>query len=280
MPILGPLDPAQRARSARGALVAAAQPVRPDHRTIATGSVQFYPTGMRRFYLYAAVAPSRRAARAFDERQVGRAAAFPADAFGGVFDATPSVADQDTTVFTVSGDDGADERALYVHRSGLVELLWALAVEQPEGRSGELALDASEIAAVLARVAAAVGRPRTPSCPARGAGGRGRPSPARRAVPSGARAAAVRAAWTGQSTSPPTSRRPMASAHGRPCGFPARPRRERSTSSLPPHRRGSARIGCATAAASWPRSRSRVSCSANCWPPTATTSSGPRSSQP
>ena len=158
MPILGPLDPAQLARSARGALVGAAQRLRPDHRTITTGSVQFYPTGMRRFYLYAAVAPSRCAARTFDERQVGRAAAFAADAFDEVFDATPSIADQDTTVFTVRGDDGADERALYVHRSGLVELLWALVVEQPEGRSGELALDASEIAAVLARVAAAVGR--------------------------------------------------------------------------------------------------------------------------
>lgn len=158
MPILGPLDPAQLARSVRGAVVAAVQRLRPDHHSIASGSVQFYPTGMRRFYLYAAVAPSRSAARAFDERAVRRAAAFAANAFGGVFDATPSVADQDVTVFTVRGDDGPDERALYVHRSGLVELLWALAVAQPEGGGGELVLDASEIAAVLAHLAAAVGR--------------------------------------------------------------------------------------------------------------------------
>lgn len=68
MPILGPLDPAQLVRSARGALVAAARRLRSDHRTIAARSVHFYPTGMGRFYLYAAVAPSRSAARAFDER--------------------------------------------------------------------------------------------------------------------------------------------------------------------------------------------------------------------
>jgi hypothetical protein len=158
MPILGPLDPAQLARSARGALVAAVQRLRPDHHTIATGSVQFYPTGMRRFYLYAAVAPSRSAAREFDERAVRRAGAFAADAFPGVFEGAPSLADQDTTVFTVRSDDGTDERALYVHRSGLVELLWALTAAQPEGGAEELVLDASEIAALLAHLAAAVGR--------------------------------------------------------------------------------------------------------------------------
>jgi hypothetical protein len=139
-------------------VLGAAQRLRPDHHTIATGSVQFYPTGMRRFYLYAAVAPSRSAARAFDERAVRRAGAFAADAFPAVFEPPPSIADQDTPVFTVRGDNGADERALYVHRTGLVELLWALTVEQPEGGGGELALDASEIAAVLARVAGAIGR--------------------------------------------------------------------------------------------------------------------------
>jgi hypothetical protein len=158
MPILGPLDPAQLFRTARSAVMGAARRLRPDHNTIAVGSVQFYPTGMRRFYLYAAVAPSRSAARAFDERAVRRAAAFAADGFPRVFDAAPSIADQDTAVFTVRGDDGADERALYVHRSGLVELLWALTVEQPEGGGEALALDASEIAAVLADLAAAVGR--------------------------------------------------------------------------------------------------------------------------
>ncbi|MGP0100040.1 MAG: hypothetical protein ACLPUT_00250 [Solirubrobacteraceae bacterium] len=158
MPILGPLDPSQLFRTARGAVLGAARRLRPDHHTIAIRSVQFYPTGMRRFYLYAAVAPSRSAARAFDERAVRRAGAFAADAFAGVFDTTPSITDQDTTLFTVRGDDGADERALYVHRSGLVELLWALTVEQPEGAGEELALDASEIAAVLTRVAGAVGR--------------------------------------------------------------------------------------------------------------------------
>jgi hypothetical protein len=39
MPILGPLDPAQLARSARGVLVATARHLRADHRTIATKSV-------------------------------------------------------------------------------------------------------------------------------------------------------------------------------------------------------------------------------------------------
>jgi hypothetical protein len=158
MPILGPLDPAQLFRGARAAVLGAAQRLRPDHHTVATGSAQFYSTGMRRFYLYAAVAPSRSGARAFDEQQVRRAGAFAVDAFPGMFEGAPSLADQDTTVFTVRGDDGADERALYVHRSGLVELLWALTAAQPEGGGEELVLDASEIAAVLAHLAAAVGR--------------------------------------------------------------------------------------------------------------------------
>ncbi len=130
MAILGPLNPVQLAGAARDALVSATRRLRPDHRSIAMRSVQFPGTSMLRFYSYAAVAPSRVAAREFDDGQVRRAGVFAADAFPGVFDDTPSHADRSVTVFSV-GRDGAHERALYVHPSGLVELLWALARSIP-----------------------------------------------------------------------------------------------------------------------------------------------------
>jgi hypothetical protein len=156
MAILGPLNPMQLAGAARNALASVTQRVRPDHRTIANRSVLFPGTSMLRFYLYAAGAPSRFAARAFDDGQVRRAAVFAADAFPGVFQDTPSHADRTVTAFSISSD-GAQERALYVHPSGLVELLWALSPEHPE--EDELLLDTEELAAVVVHLARAVGRP-------------------------------------------------------------------------------------------------------------------------
>jgi hypothetical protein len=52
----------------------------------------------------------------------------------------------------------APRSVLYVHRSGLVELLWALSAEQQESGVDELVLDVQEIAAVVAHLAAAVAR--------------------------------------------------------------------------------------------------------------------------
>jgi hypothetical protein len=73
-----------------------------------------------------------------------------------VFEPDPSLANQEVTVFSLAAADGAAERALYVHRTGLVELLWALGPDA--GKGDELLLDAQEIAAVVARLARAVAR--------------------------------------------------------------------------------------------------------------------------
>jgi len=157
MAILGPLNPAQLAGAARNALAAAARRLRPDHHSISLRSVQFPGTSMLRFYLYAAVAPSRAAPLRFDHLQVQRAAAFARDAFPGVFPDTPESANRDLTLFAVAAD-GVQERALYVHRTGLVELLWALAVDQAAQPTAELLLDADEIAAIAQQLAGAVAR--------------------------------------------------------------------------------------------------------------------------
>lgn len=113
---------------------------------------------MVRLYLYVVVAPSRFAPRPFDDGQVRRACTFAVDAFPGVFDTTPTAADARMTLFAVEGDDRCRERALYVHPTGLVELLWALAPEQPTGSDDELLLDTTEMTSVITQLAAAVGR--------------------------------------------------------------------------------------------------------------------------
>jgi hypothetical protein len=155
MAMFGPLNPVELARASRRVAATAVRRLRPDHGSIVARSVQFPGTSMLRFYLYIAVAPSRSAPRAFDDGQVRRAAAFALDAFDDVFGDVPTTADREATVFTVTGDGGAHERALYVHRSGLVELLWALRTEQPESADG-LLLDVEEMAAVVARLAGTV----------------------------------------------------------------------------------------------------------------------------
>lgn len=158
MAILGPLNPAQLASAARSALQSAIRRLRPDHRSIAGGTIVFPSSAMRRFYLLAAVAPSRSAPRAYDDQQVQRAGAFAADAFPGVFATVPSSANRETTVFSVAGQDGAAERVLHVHRTGLVELLWSLGPQRGSGDEDELLLDAEEIATVVVHLARALAR--------------------------------------------------------------------------------------------------------------------------
>lgn len=156
MAILGPLNPLELARSGGRLVSAAAQRVRPDHQAIAMRTVRFSPQNMTRLYLYVVVAPSRFAPRPFDDGQVRRARGFVAAAFPGVFDDIPTSAEEHTTLFTVDSEqDHYRERALYVHRTGLIELLWALDYGQTEDA---LVLDSVEMACVIVRLASAVAR--------------------------------------------------------------------------------------------------------------------------
>ncbi len=109
---------------------------------------------MVRLYLYVVVAPSRFAPRPFDDGQVRRAQEFVADAFPSVFDPVPRTAEDPTTLFTVEGDDGYREHQLYVHRTGLIELLWSLPYEDGDS----LTLNPVDMAYVVMRMAQAVAR--------------------------------------------------------------------------------------------------------------------------
>jgi hypothetical protein len=157
MPVLGPLDPLELARSAAGAVAAASRRVRPDHLPIRQRAVQWHVGGsMTHFFLYAVIAPSRSAPRRFDDGQVRRAQAFVAAAFPDVFQQTPVWADDRFTLFAVEDSDGGRLHQLYVHRSGLIELLWPLTPTQSEQDDAALMLDAGEIVCVVDQLAGAV----------------------------------------------------------------------------------------------------------------------------
>jgi hypothetical protein len=157
MAVFGPLNPFELARSARAAVTTAGRRLRPDHLAIRQRAVQWYlGAPMTHFFLYAVVAPSRSAPRAFDDRQVRRARAFASDAFPGVFSDPPAWADDRYTMFAVQDADGGRLHQLYVHRTGLIELLWALTPHTSDDGTDELRLDATELARVVNRLAAAV----------------------------------------------------------------------------------------------------------------------------
>jgi hypothetical protein len=86
---------------------------------------------MTHLFLYVVVAPSRSAVRSHDDGQVGRAKAFAQEAFPGVFPSRPEWADDRFVLFAVEDPDGRRAHQLYVHRSGLIELMWALQTEVP-----------------------------------------------------------------------------------------------------------------------------------------------------
>jgi hypothetical protein len=75
-----------------------------------------------------------------------------------VFSPVPASAEDRLTLFTVEAEDQCRERALYVHRTGLVELLWALAPQPVEGEGDGFQIDAAEIATIIVQLAAAIGR--------------------------------------------------------------------------------------------------------------------------
>jgi hypothetical protein len=155
VPIVGPFNPAQLISVVRRSALVATRRVRPDHRAVALRSVTFSPMSMGRLYLYVVLAPSRYAPRPFDPQQVSRAQAFATDAFPGVFDTVPNYADDSQVLFAVEAADGYRERALYIHPTGAVELLWALTCEEEDD---EIRLDATEMTTLIAQVADAVGR--------------------------------------------------------------------------------------------------------------------------
>jgi hypothetical protein len=188
-------------RAVRRGVLSATARLRPSHRAIAMRTVRFSPDNAIRLYLYVAVAPSRLAPRPFDDGQVRRAQGFVAEAFPGVFDPTPRTADESTTLFTVEGDDGYREHQLYVHRTGLVELLWALAY-QDDGDA--LTLDPVEMAYVVMRTAQAVAQ--KPFAEISRAG----------------RAGDAPLGLTGGSKPAPASQDPTAYAHGQACVSPRR----------------------------------------------------------
>lgn len=130
--------------------------MRADHSTLARRQVRFVPQVMVRYYLYAAVAPSRRSIRPWDDQQVGRAQRFAASFAAAGWTARPLTADADLTSFGEQGDDGMFERVLYVHRNGLVEMEWALRCDDIDGRRE---LDAAEVSRVAAALALAVASP-------------------------------------------------------------------------------------------------------------------------
>jgi hypothetical protein len=112
---------------------------------------------MTHCFLYSAVAPSRFTPRSVDDGQVNRAKVFAADAFPGLFPENPVWADDRFTEFAIEDRDGGREHQLYVHRTGLIELMWPLALETLDDDPPSVLVDAGEIARVVAGLARAVG---------------------------------------------------------------------------------------------------------------------------
>jgi hypothetical protein len=157
MPLLGPINPLELARGVRAATSSASQRLRPDHLAIRQHAVQWYVGApMTHFFLYAAVAPSRSMPRASDDGQVGRALTFVVDAFPKVFPETPAWADDRYTLFATEDPQGGRVHQLYVHRTGLIELLWALTPHPPAASAADPQLDAGEIVRVVGQLATAV----------------------------------------------------------------------------------------------------------------------------
>jgi hypothetical protein len=153
---LGPLNPRQLLAGVGRLLRAARKRARADHSTLARRQVRFTPHAMVRYYLYAAVAPSRGSQRPWDDQQVARAQRFAQSFCSAPWTAQPLTADSHVTSFGQKGADSQFERVLYVRSDGLIELNWALRCETTNGRRE---LEAVELARVAAALALAVAGP-------------------------------------------------------------------------------------------------------------------------
>jgi hypothetical protein len=109
---------------------------------------------MTRHYLYVALAPSRSATRRADDRSVSRAREFARLALPGVFPDQPSYSDRDLVVFTAGDGVTGPARRLTVHRTGLVELLWAVDLDDDDGRLMLPIMDVLQPVLALAAAAA------------------------------------------------------------------------------------------------------------------------------
>jgi hypothetical protein len=148
------VNPVQLVNVATRAWRVASARTRADHSTLDLRQVRFAPQSMTRYYLYAATAPSRRTAREWDDDQVARAQQFARSFITDAWVDAPETADQEVTIFRERAPDGSADRALYVHRNGLVELLWALGCELDD--EGRRELDVTELAHVTVAFAVAV----------------------------------------------------------------------------------------------------------------------------
>lgn len=146
MPILSPIDPLRLPQMLRSAASAITRAVRADHITLNQRSLRSYSGVSTHAYLHAAVAPSRRI-RPLGADAFADAAASFAESLG--LPHVPTMAGTGSQRFETPGDDGAPTRELFLTRSGVVELLWAL--EQRQTDDASWSVSALDACAALAR---------------------------------------------------------------------------------------------------------------------------------
>jgi hypothetical protein len=128
--------------------------VKPDHDSIRQLWLRPNQFAMVRHFVYAAVAPSRRCARAWDDQSVRRAMAFAERATPGAFSAEPQISDGYKSLFYTQTSDGTRDRELAVYRTGLVELLWSVPLRRAPDE--QLLLPATAVVGPLLGLADAV----------------------------------------------------------------------------------------------------------------------------
>jgi hypothetical protein len=154
---MDPVSPGQipaLARWARDGTRWVAARVKPDHNSIRQLWLRPNQFAMVRHFVYAAVAPSRRCARAWDDQSVRRAMAFADRATPGTFSAEPQISDGYKSLFYTQTSDGTRERELAVYRTGLVELLWSVPLRRAPDE--QLLLPATAVVGPLLGLADAV----------------------------------------------------------------------------------------------------------------------------
>jgi len=151
VPLLGPLDPFRALTTLRSDAARVARAVQPDHTTLNERSLRTYSGVMTHAFLHAAVAPSRRVRPCATDDLVERGAALAAD-LG--LPPVPYLAGANSQRFIEGDDTGSEARSLFVTRSAVLEMLWAL--EQLPTEDGGWAVRAVDACSQLARFVALV----------------------------------------------------------------------------------------------------------------------------
>lgn len=151
MPIFGPVDPLHLAHAFRGAGQSVTRRLRADHLTLNDRSLRSYGGVMAHAYLHAAVAPSRRI-RPLDGDAMAEAAASCARFLG--LPSMPAMSGAHSQRFETSDSEGASTRSLFVTRSGVLEILWAL--KQTPTDDASWSVSAVDACGALARFSALV----------------------------------------------------------------------------------------------------------------------------